>query len=246
MTVLVLAAHPDDEVLMAGGTIAKLAEAGKQVVVAIANKCGIATRGYIPEVHGDFLRRSSIESFEPEIEALLESLDYAMDVLAGRDGIKPITEVAQIVQLNHHVVALSGCGGHLPVTHWVENLLDKYDDVKTVITHNKYSLNSDHKICYEAAVVATRPTKDRNIALLCGEVPGDNWGLFKANCYSQLSGKHLFLKARAMVAYEGELRNPPHPRSIDGIGALAWIRGSESGFDSAEAFIAERLEHFKV
>lgn len=234
MAILVIAAHPDDEVLMVGGTIAKVAEAGGNVVVAIANKNGAASRRAIRVVADDSKLRPDPSTFPNYIDSLVESTKLAMEVLAG-DGPTPIVEVAEFPQLELE------CVGHLPVTHWVENLIAKHD-ATTVITHNQFSLNNDHRICYGAAVAATRPTKDRLIHLYCGEVPGDNWGPFKPNCYSNLTRTLLFRKALAMAAYRYELQPSPHPRSIDGIEHLACLRGSEAGMDCAEAFMVERAK----
>ena len=91
------------------------------------------------------------------------------------------------------------------------------------------------------AVVATRPTASRQVTLLCGEVPGSTGYLkptqWEPNLFIGLNEHELQCKIRAMQAYDSEVRTDSHPRSPEVLRALAKVRGSESGFFNAEAFM---------
>ncbi|MFW9872385.1 MAG: PIG-L deacetylase family protein [Candidatus Thorarchaeota archaeon] len=103
-------------------------------------------------------------------------------------------------------------------------------------THFKGDINQDHRIVYEACLVATRPPKQ--IKLVCFETISETeWGdlPFKPNYYVDISD-YLVKKINAFDFYKTELKALPHPRNAQGIENLAFKRGLECGFVSAEAF----------
>ena len=105
-----------------------------------------------------------------------------------------------------------------------------------VYTHFKGDINRDHKIVYEACLVATRPPKQ--IKLVCFETLSETeWSdiPFKPNYYIDISD-FIHNKIEAFGFYKSEIRSLPHPRNGVGITTLAQQRGFESGCMFAEAF----------
>ena len=94
-------------------------------------------------------------------------------------------------------------------------------------------------------MVATRPALEQHITLLCGEVPSSTGYLkptqFEPNLYIDIGESELEAKIAAMESYRGEARPGPHPRSAKVLRALAKVRGSESGFYFAEAFVVQKI-----
>ena len=90
-----------------------------------------------------------------------------------------------------------------------------------------------------------RPDVSRHIDIICGEVPSStgylkptNW---EPNLFIEISNEDLDSKVNSMLGYKGESRPDPHPRSPEVLRALAKVRGSESGFFFAEAFMTNKV-----
>ena len=222
--VLVNAAHPDDEVLGCGGTVARLATEGSVVhVLLVADgetsrlassseliaQANVAARNGASQAARSILGCTTVETFSLP--------DQRLD------------EVAQleIVQLVETVVRR-----HRPVT---------------VLTHHAGDVNLDHRIIHDAVVVACRPQPDQSVKeMVFFEVPSSTeWRPpcsaqpFNPNWFVDISST-LSTKVRALRAYSGELRAFPHPRSLEAIEALAKWRGACVGVRAAEAFMLGR------
>jgi len=136
-----------------------------------------------------------------------------------------------------------------------DNQMDKYPLLKVckflekylknvipdiLITHHYNCANQDHRICYEASSIVTRPIKNK-IQLFSCEIPSSTGYLrptgFEPNFYISLTPKHLLTKIEALKLYETELRKDRSPIVVD---MLARLRGAESGNDFAEAFVLVR------
>ena len=130
------------------------------------------------------------------------------------------------------------------VSRWLEGIIARVRP-DLILTHHRYCTNVDHQYCHEAAVVATRPDVTRHVPLLCAEVPSSTGYLrpvqWEPNFYAEVSEVDLEAKVKAMETYRGEARPDPHPRSREVLLALAKVRGSESGFRFAEAFMVQRM-----
>lgn len=222
--VLAFFAHPDDETLAAGATIAKLARDGARVHVAIP-ATGIDSRR----------NTTTPEARTAALAELRQDCEKACAVL----GVP-----AANVHLGGFADNEMDGGTRLEVIHWLENLVAAIRP-DLILTHHRYCTNIDHQYCHEAAVVATRPSPNSHIAVLCGEVPSSTGYLrpaqWEPNLYVEVSGHDVETKIRAMQTYKGEARPDPHPRSPEVLRALAKVRGSESGYMWAEAFMVQRL-----
>jgi LmbE family N-acetylglucosaminyl deacetylase len=130
----------------------------------------------------------------------------------------------------------------------MKEVADKITDVvKEVAPHilfipHRGDLCYDHRIVHEASLVAARPCIIKIKRILSYEVPSEtDWALFpfSPNVYVDIAD-WVSKKIEAMKVYKSELKESPHPRSIDGIYAYAKKRGLEAGMQFAEAFILIR------
>ena len=219
MTVLVVAAHPDDEVLGCGGTMAKLAAAGHDVHVAILGE-GITSR---------YERRE--EAPAAEIAALHAVARSANAVLGVRD-----VHLFGLPDNRFDTVPM------LDVVKIVERLIDGLRPER-VYTQHGGDLNVDHGVVFRAVLTATRPMAGHPVKeVLAYEVASSSeWAFgrfapeFRATVFEDVSAT-IERKVAAMQAYESEARRFPHPRAPESLRAIAARWGSVSGFGAAEAF----------
>ena len=125
------------------------------------------------------------------------------------------------------------CVGIAKLSAFVESNIAKFNP-DVIITHFDRCLNQDHRVLYEACVIATRPIKNR-IQLISCEIPSSTGflGAFTPNYYVELSPEDIVTKMKAVEDYVTESRKC---RSPEVISALARVRGAESGYDYAEGF----------
>ncbi len=221
--VLAFFAHPDDETLAAGGTIAKLVRHGVRVTVAIP-ATGIYSR--------------SASMTQVEMDAAFAELRRDCEKAVGVLGV-----AAEDLVFGDFPDNAMDSRPRLELIQWLEGVIA---DAKpaAVFTHHRRCTNIDHQYCHEAAAVATRPSVGARIPLVCGEVPSSTGYLrpaeWEPNFYVEISDADLDAKVKAMQAYGGEARPDPHPRSPEVLRSLAKVRGSEAGMMFAEAFMIHR------
>ncbi len=214
---LVLAPHPDDEVLGCGGTIARLVAEGARVDVAIV------TRGMAPAYSDE-----QVAEVRAEAEAAHRVLGVAgthyLDLPAAALDRVPQAEV------NHAIAAL--IGRVQPATLLVPFVGD---------------IHADHQIVFNAAMVAARPAggfrPDRVMAY--ETLSETNWSApylspaFAPNLFIDVAG-FLETKITAFGCYASQVRAFPNERSIESLRALAALRGSCVSLHAAEAFVLLR------
>ncbi len=217
--VLVIAAHPDDEVLGCGATIARLAREGAEVHIAILGE-GITSR------------RASREAGDPaEVKAIRECSRRASSLLGAKDLI-----LHDLPDNRFDTVPL------LDVVKLVEELVTRLQP-QAVYTHHGGDLNIDHAITSRAVLTATRAVAGCPVReLLMFEVPSSTeWAfqqlepVFRPTVFTDVR-ETIEIKIKAMALYEGEARAFPHPRSAEALRAIARRWGSVAGVDAAEAF----------
>ena len=210
MTVLVIAPHSDDEVLGCGGTIAKHARNGDEVHVCVV------TSGSAETYSEKFLAQRDAE------------IDRAADIL----------DVAAVHRLDHTATELS----QLDQSVLNSDLADCIETVGPDVIYipHRGDLHLDHRVTYEAALVAARPHEADISRILSYETLSETeWGegldTFDPSVYIDIS-EELDTKVEAMEAYETAIQPPPHPRSSEGVRTLASKRGMEVCVPAAEAF----------
>ena len=221
-SILVVAAHPDDEVLGCGGTLAKRADQGAAVYVAFL-------------ADGVFSRAGNKGVQQVELHARHAAAQKACDLL----GVKSIS-FGDFPDNRMDTIAL------LDLIQAVEKQIAEHRP-EMILTHHAGDLNIDHRRTHEAVITACRPQKGHPVkTLLCFEVPSSTeWQfpgsgpVFAPNWFEDISSA-LDRKLAALEAYAAELRPWPHPRSRQGVESLARWRGATVGVDAAEAFMLGR------
>jgi N-acetylglucosamine malate deacetylase 1 len=215
--VLVIAAHPDDEVLGMGGTIAVHTDRGDAVRVLVV------TDGSSTQYPGDTGIRERKETEALAAAAELGVTDYVhLDLPDMRLDTLAHVDVNRVVE--EHVRELEP------------------ELVYTV----QPDVNLDHRALFDAVAVATRPTPGHPVRRLLTYAPTSstewtpaplNW--FVPNWYVDVTAT-LERKVAAFVHYETELRDFPHPRSERAIRATATHHGTACGCEYAEPFVLIR------
>jgi LmbE family N-acetylglucosaminyl deacetylase len=217
--VLIVAAHPDDEVLGCGGTIARLAQSGRDVYIVILGE-GMTSR-YPQREHADESLVQRLHDCSKGVAAFLGARDVLMYGLPdNRFDTLPLLDI---------VKTLEGVIADL--------------QPRVVYTQSGADLNIDHVITCRATLTATRPTVGCSVRdLYVYEVPSSTeWGFeqfapaFRPNVFVDID-LTLEKKIQAMQLYDTEARPFPHPRSPEALRALAHWRGAQVGLRAAEAF----------
>ena len=217
-TILIVAAHPDDEVLGCGGTMARHASEGDEVYVVFMSD-GVTSR-------------TGVESNEVEVRK--QAAKDASNIL----GIVQSLRFLGFPDNRMDTVAL------LDIVQTLEQVINEIEP-EVVYTHHSGDLNIDHKITHQAVMTACRPQPGFCVREIYSfeVLSSTEWSTnnpFIPNYFVDISDT-LELKVSAIKAYNSELRTFPHARSIESIKALAKYRGASMGIRAAEAFKVERL-----
>jgi LmbE family N-acetylglucosaminyl deacetylase len=215
---LIIAAHPDDEILGCGGLISKYQPRGVEFKIVFIGE-GSSCRFQEPSCEACIADIGQRNASAVKALNLLKVEDVEFNNLpCGRLDQVPIISINKIIE---------------------RAIFDFSPD--TVFTHSIYDANSDHKIVFNSTIMATRPgAKNHVSSLLSYEVlSSSEWtfiNTFIPNYFEELSESELSLKWQALALYESEVKSYPFPRSIEGVRALAMTRGMQAGFKYAEAF----------
>lgn len=224
MNILVVAAHPDDEVLGCGASMAKWSNAGIEVHIVILSE-GATSR--------DAVRSRDARS--EELSALAQAAQTSGRILG-----------AASVQLLDFPDNRMDSINRLDIIKTVERQIEAVKP-EIVITHHAGDVNIDHQLIHQAVVTACRPQPKHAVRrLLAFEVasstewqtPGSK-SAFQPNWFEDVSNT-IDLKIKALEAYALEMRPWPHSRSIKAVEHLARWRGASVGTEAAEAFILMR------
>jgi LmbE family N-acetylglucosaminyl deacetylase len=219
MKVLVVAAHPDDEVLGCGGTMARLAREGHTVDIAIMAE-GITSR----HSHRDDADAAQLSR--------LHQHAHAAAAKVGAKGVR----LFKLPDNRLDTVPL------LDIVKLVEDLVQELQP-EVIYTHHPGDLNIDHGVVHRAVLTATRPLPGQSVReIYAFEVPSSTeWAfqrlepVFRANVFVDVTAT-LEAKLAGFACYQGETRPFPHPRSPEALRANAVRWGSVVGCEAAEAF----------
>ncbi len=219
MRILVIAAHPDDEVLGCGATAARLVAEGHDVHFAILGEGMTSRHAKRADTDADKLAQLQCHARAAAAKVgvknvLLHGLpDNRLDAL-------PLLEIVKVV----------------------EQLIDQLKP-EILYTHHGGDLNVDHGIIHRAVLTATRPIDGTPVReIYAFEVPSSTeWAfqrlepVFRPNVFVDVT-RTLEAKIAAMECYDSESRPFPHPRSPEALRAIAMRWGSVAGCAAAEAF----------
>lgn len=225
MNILVVAAHPDDEILGVGGTIAKHVEAGDAVYGLILGE-GQTSRfdrreeagnEIVERLHGDTERAAAVLGirkmyFENFADNRFDSVDL-LDIVKAVE--RRIRELRPVI----------------------------------IYTHHRGDLNVDHRMAYQAVLTATRPMQDQPVKEIYTfeTVSSTEWNFsygqeqFAPNVFVRLTAAQFEKKLAAMEEYKTELCAYPHPRSLEMLRASAVRWGGVAGGHYVEAFETVRI-----
>jgi LmbE family N-acetylglucosaminyl deacetylase len=226
--ILVVASHPDDEVLGCGGTMAAHADAGDVVDVLIVVE-GATSRE---------ARRDTGAQSEAQAEALTALQQSACDAAAVLGARKPYFLGLPDNRLDGMEL--------LEVIKPIEALINELKP-QVIYTQHGGDLNVDHRIVHQAVVTACRPAPGACVHAIYGyeTASSTEWasrtmgGVFHPIRFVDIS-KTLERKRKALACYASEMRPFPHARSLEGLEALARWRGVSAGVEAAEAFTVVR------
>lgn len=213
--VLVVVAHPDDEVLGCGATLARLTSAGHRVRVLMAADGERGRPGATDDMvaaRQDCARRAA-QVMDTEPPEFLDLPDQALETVP-----------------------------RIELTRRIESMAARFPP-DLVLTHDPGDLNLDHRVVHEATATAFRPLPETSWAALCtfetpsaSEYGTDTTGRpFSPTLFVDVVD-HLETKLAALGCYPGEQRAVPHPRHPDTVRAQAHVRGAAVGLAAAEAF----------
>jgi len=223
-TVLVVAAHPDDEILGVGGTVARHVAKGDIVYALILGE-GQTSRGrhredidrnIVDELHKNTLESAKAVGYQEVFFA-----DFPDNRFDHVDLLDIVKEIEQMIERLHPQI---------------------------LYTHYSGDLNIDHQYTARAVLTASRP-----IGAYCVEeiyafetLSSSEWNFdysaqsaFCPNVFIDITD-YYYLKEQAMNCYVSELCNFPHPRSLVGMDSLSKTRGMTAGMERAEAFMLVR------
>ncbi len=212
-TILAVSAHPDDETLGCGATLLRHGERGDEVHWVIA------TRLWEP-----LFTASSLETRQREIESV--AAEYGMKSVQSLDfdttrmDIHPLGDVIASTQKA------------------IENV-----SPNIVYLVHRGDIHSDHKVTFDACIAALKPFRSgANVSILSYEcvsstemAPPLTQNLFAPNSYCDVT-EYFEKKLEILSLYKSEIMDPPHPRSLQNVRALAQYRGASISVDYAEAF----------
>ena len=225
--ILVVVAHPDDEVLGLGATMHNLIAQSNCVVRAVILGEGITSRD---DRRDDLARSTELKRHRANIESARSVIGYnsvgIYDFPDNRFDSVDLLDIIKIVEL--------------------EKSKFKPD---YIFTHHGEDLNVDHRITHEAVLTATRPLNDEKVSgIFSFETPSaTEWRaskshqIFCPNYFYRVTEEDILAKIQSMECYEYERRDYPHPRSPEALDILAKRYGVMIGSEYAEAFEIIRL-----
>lgn len=220
--ILVVAAHPDDEVLGLGGTMNKLISEYSCEIGAIILGEGITSRS----------ESRDLVKFKTELKIHRENI-YSAQKYIGYSFI----DKYQLPDNRFDSVDL------LDIVKLVDKEKNEFQP-EIIFTHHSGDLNIDHKRIFQAVITATRPVENEIVkTIITFETPSSTEWIastdlnhFIPNLFMQISKENLKAKINAMESYQYEKREYPHPRSPEALEVLARRWGIVVGKEYAEAF----------
>jgi LmbE family N-acetylglucosaminyl deacetylase len=221
---LIIAAHPDDDILGCGGVMSKYSKQGTEIkVVFIAE--GTTCRFNLSDRESANVKREIEYRNNCAKKALaifnIKNIKF-YNLPCGRLDTIPIIEIGKII----------------------ENEIKSYEP-DTIFTHSNIDVNNDHLTVFQASLQATRPNVLNFVqrVYLYEVLSSSEWrfeNTFKPDIFISLDESNVNDKINALNMYNSEIKRFPFPRSSEGIKTLAKFRGMQAGCLFAESFVILR------
>lgn len=216
MNILVAVAHPDDEVLGMGGTIAKHVANGDRVDICVFTV-----------------------SYDP-----LWSDEYRAAVVKEQEAVDKVLGIRLRYHLRFPTCELQG-QKRMDLHQAFKGVLNAVNPDRVYCTAME-DFHSDHQEVFKTVLVNTRPIGGKKIEMMSFETPSSTeWGHepFRPNMWVDISGGFLGKKLEALQQYKQESKKRPHPRCEFSVQELGLLRGEQIGENAAEAFhVVRRFE----
>tara|TARA_B110000967_G_scaffold117159_1_gene119879 strand:+ start:5464 stop:6168 length:705 start_codon:yes stop_codon:yes gene_type:complete len=225
--ILVVVAHPDDELLGLGATMHKLIKEQDCKVRVIILGEGITSRSV----------ERNPKQWAKELKIRQQNIEEARKFI-GYESVG----IYDFPDNRFDTVAL------LDIIKIIEKEKKEFNP-EIIFTHHGGDVNIDHQRTFEAVITSTRPMEHEKVStIITFETPsGTEWKAstdprhFIPNMFISISKKDLDAKINGMECYEFEKREFPHPRSPEALKTLAQLRGMTVGKSLAEAFMIIRM-----
>jgi len=215
--ILILAPHPDDEVLGCGATIKKLSDEGNQVFVLVASR---GSKRLYDQTKVEVVRSEALEAHI----LLGVTKTFFLDFPAPELDTVPLADISREIS----------------------KVLSEYK-INVLYLPHRGDIHNDHRVVFNAGLVAARPVGGCSVAEIYAyeTLSETEWAApfaddaFIPTCFVNVE-EILTAKMEAMKCFKSQLREFPNPRSLETIEALAKFRGATVGFKAAEAFMVIR------
>jgi LmbE family N-acetylglucosaminyl deacetylase len=215
--ILILAPHPDDEVLGCGATIKKLSDEGNQVFVLVASR---GSKRLYDQTKVEAVRKEALEA-----HALLGvTTTFFLDFPAPELDTVPLADISR--EISKVISELK---------------------INVLYLPHRGDIHNDHRVIFNAGLVAARPVGNCTVTEIYAyeTLSETEWAApfgddaFIPTCFVNVEST-LEAKMEAMQCFKSQLKAFPNPRSLETIQALAKFRGATVGFKAAEAFMIIR------
>lgn len=224
--VMLVVAHPDDELLGLGGTMHRfIKEFGVATHVVILGE-GITSRSDSRDV----------EKWSNELAIHHSNIEKARNIIGYQSMY-----IHNLPDNRFDTIAL------LDIVKIVEKEKSEFKP-DVIFTHHGGDVNIDHQRTFEAVVTACRPMAHEKVKTIITfeTMSGTEWRAssdprhFTPNYFVEVTESDINAKIRAMECYEYEKRQYPHPRSPEALKTRAGMWGIANGVEFAEAFCIVR------
>jgi LmbE family N-acetylglucosaminyl deacetylase len=220
--ILLVVAHPDDEVLGPGATMYRLIKDYNCIIRVIILGEGITSRS----------DSRDIEKWKSELKIHKSNIESARAIVGYES-----TRVFDFPDNRFDSIAL------LDIIKVIEKEKQEFQ-ADVIFTHHGGDVNIDHQRTFEAVMTAIRPMENEKVTTVITfeTMSGTEWRAssdprhFIPNIFFEISEEGLIAKCKAMESYEFEKRKYPHPRSIEALRIRSQMWGVANGVKLAEAF----------
>lgn len=220
--IMIVVAHPDDELLGLGATMHKWIIEKRILTHVIILGEGITSRSDVRDID---IWKDELKKHHQNIKQACEEIGYhsvhTYNFSDNRFDSHEFLDIVKIVE---------------------KEKIEFSPDI--IFTHHSGDLNIDHRLTFQAVITATRPMEKEKVkTIVTFETPsGTEWQAsndpdkFSPNMYVEVTKADIDAKIKGMESYEFERREYPHPRSPEALELLSRMRGVQVGVNYAEAF----------